>query len=105
VNIRKYILDSTHSNWFNVWWKDRGSKAEIYYSPYDVIYPSFLKNAIDKNYWYDNIKRYAEISKIGGPAITTLTLSGKELVLTTTLTHHSVAFYEITNSKIAENAG
>ncbi|MHB1485237.1 MAG: GH39 family glycosyl hydrolase [Saccharofermentanales bacterium] len=100
VIISRYFLDSEHSNWYNVWWKERGSKAAIAYSPYDVAYPSLLKDQEDIDFWNDNESRYVSISDIEAPVQTRITPENNSISLNTSLTHHSVVLYEISNSKI-----
>jgi len=100
VTINRYILDSTHSNFFNVWWEDRGKEADNLFSKQDVVYPHFLKNAEDVEFWRENEKKYSDASEIGPPETTTVIITDKMLTLQTVMTHHSVVLYEITNSKI-----
>ncbi|MHB1485238.1 MAG: GH39 family glycosyl hydrolase [Saccharofermentanales bacterium] len=100
--INEYILDSTHSNWFYTWWKDRGSIAVTDYSPYDVIYPNFLKYSEDIAIWNKNVSRYAKISEIGDPIAVNSTPVNNSLKIDTELAHHSAVLYEIKNVKSAE---
>lgn len=101
VTVNKYILDSTHSNWYDAWWNGKGKDAQFVGSKYDVIFPSFLSLPADKEYWNNNVNRYAEMSKILPPEVSALDVTNNSITIETTLTHHSVVLYEITNSKVS----
>ncbi|MHB1485239.1 MAG: GH39 family glycosyl hydrolase [Saccharofermentanales bacterium] len=101
VNVNRYILDSVHSNWFNVWWSERGKTAASFCSRYDPAYPNFMKNISDISYWYENVGRYAKIGEIEDPMKNTMIPSAGNLKIKVKMTHHSVLLYEISNAAIS----
>lgn len=111
VNVKRYVLDATHSNWWEIWWKERGesilAKENGYdrpelFSPYDVIFPNYLGLQEDRDYWNANVERYAILSQIATPQRYSLIPVDNTLTIQTVLPHHSVVLYEISNTAMAK---
>jgi hypothetical protein len=102
VTIKQWFVDDTHGNWWPTWWKDqtnRGLTDSSYsWSKYSVTIPSVLINQSDRDYWYSRVNTYHDLAALSFTS-NDVTINNNKITLTSTLTHHGVVFYEITNVK------
>jgi len=106
VTVKTWYVDDTHAQFWNTWTADANARGltsssyDPYWSPYSPILPGMLVNAADIAYYNSRESTYKSLSQLSSTT-TTVTPTGNTLVLTPSLKHHGVVFYEITNAQAA----
>ncbi|MDR2525002.1 MAG: hypothetical protein LBC83_02235 [Oscillospiraceae bacterium] len=99
VKVRQYIIDDNHANFWPLWWADQtaaGFKNEDYgaSSQWDVNPAAYSTNPLHGELFNKNLERYRAAAKLQYTEKLYPVQNGK-LVLTPTMEHHAVVFYEI----------
>jgi hypothetical protein len=103
LTVKQWIVDDTHGNFWPTWWKDKTAQGiQAVFSQYD-LQPTFA-NSSHLSYFNSRLSTYKSLGALMAPITTNVTVDNNTLRLPTTLSHHSVTFYEITNAKIASIA-
>jgi hypothetical protein len=105
VTVSKWIVDENHSNYWPTWWEERGKKADVGFldgeqqigktSRFDLYAGQELLYEWDREFWQSRIEEYRKLNRLMDPVETEVRPAGGELVLTATLDHHAIAFFEI----------
>jgi hypothetical protein len=100
VTVKQWIVDDTHGNFWPTWWADKSAKGiKARFSQYD-LQPTFASDA-DRNYFNSRLDTYKKLGSLMAPVVTTPALQNGTITINTTLAHHSVQMFEISNARIA----
>jgi xylan 1,4-beta-xylosidase len=105
VNVKKWVVDDTHGNFWPTWWYVANVACKLpdsayVLSKYSSEVPINLKGQW-KWCWTQNHPTYKAASMMQVESTTALSTPGNALSLSATLAHHGVTLYEIENAAIA----
>jgi hypothetical protein len=104
VNVKQWIVDDTHGNFWPAWQRNAAGcqvpDNGYVYSKYSAEVPMNL-TAPYASCWTNRQSKYQSLSTMRVVSTTDLPTRGKALTLSSTLGHHGVTLYEITNAAIA----
>ncbi|MCL2298994.1 MAG: hypothetical protein FWC27_02460 [Firmicutes bacterium] len=98
VTVREYVVDDGHANFWPLWWADQAARgltdADYDWSKYSNHPLEVLLKAEDRQFFRDNLERYAQAAELKYTE-TRVPVEGGRITLAPTLQHHGVVFYEI----------
>jgi hypothetical protein len=102
VQVKKWVVDDTHGNFWPTWWKDMAqqgiTKDAFSWSMYSLDNPANMRLKSAQDYWQSKEAGYQPLAKLES-VIQTMDVKQQTLVLESRLEHHAVVLYEITQIK------
>lgn len=102
VQVKKWIIDEQHGNFWPFWWKDMQERGlgndSFYWSRYSVDVPRNMKSQADRDFWYSREPFYNDRAQLDSTVTSVVPRRG-EIRLSAGLTRHAVVFYELSASK------
>jgi hypothetical protein len=103
VNVKKWIVDDTHGNFWPAWERNAAGcqvpDTGYVYSKYSAEVPLNLKSGWT-SCWTNYVSTYRAASNMQVVSTKDLSTPGNALTLSPTLAHHGVTLYEISNAAV-----